>query len=140
MTEERKEKTHETEVVLHEQEEGLDRVRISSEVIAVIAGTAAGEVKGLAGMSGSIVGGIAEKLGRKDFSRGIKVTLEDKKVYLELYIIVEYGYRIQDITRDLMNTVRSAVEDATGLQVESVNIYVQGIHLSEKEGSENESD
>lgn len=127
------------EVVLAEQEAGTDTVRVSSEVIAILAGTAASEVKGLAGMSGSIVGGIAEKLGRKDFSRGIKVTLEETKVYLDLHVIVEYGYKIQDVAEELKNKVRSTVEDTTGLQVVSVNVFVQGIHLpAEKEEGEKE--
>jgi len=128
------EKRHQPEeIVLNDHEEDADSVRISSDVIGILAGTGASEVKGLAGMSGSIVGGIAEKLGRKDFSRGIKVSLEDSRVTLDLYVIVEYGYRIQEVTEELKKTVRSSVEETTGLKVVSVNIYVQGIHLPDRD-------
>ncbi len=122
------------EVVLEESDSSSsDSVSISSEVISILAGIAAGEVEGLAGMSGSIVGGIAEKLGRKDFSRGIKVHLEDTRVTLDLYIVVEYGYKIKEVTDELKKSVRHAIENTTGLQVVSVNIHVQGINLPGRE-------
>ncbi len=112
-----------------------DSVRISPDVIGIIAGIAIGEVKGIAGMSGGIVGGIAEKLGRKDIAKGIKVHLDEDKVRIDLNVIVDYGARIMDAATALKQEVRSTVEKITGLQVVSVNINVQGIHIP-REGEE----
>ncbi len=112
-----------------------DSVRISPEVIGIITGIAAGEVEGIAGMSGGIVDGIAEKLGRKDFGKGIKVRLEGEIVSLDLNVVVEYGVRIMETAKKLMQKVRTTVEEVTGLPVASINIHVIGINLP-KEKSE----
>ncbi len=113
-----------------------DSVRISPEVIGIVTGIAAGEVEGIAGMSGGIVGGIAEKLGRKDFSKGIKVRLEGEMVSLDLSVVVDYGVRIMETAKKLKQKVRATVEEVTGLPVASINIHVIGINLP-KEKSEN---
>ncbi len=112
-----------------------DSVRISPDVIGIITGIAAAEVEGIAGMSGGIVDGIAEKLGRKDFSKGIKVHLEGEAVSFDLSVVVDYGVRIMETAKKLKKKVRETVEDVTGLQVASINIHVIGINLP-KEKSE----
>lgn len=116
---------------------GGDTVRIANEVIGVIAGLAAGEVAGLAGMSGGLVGGIAERLGRKDLAKGIKVSLEGDNVTLDVYVIVDYGIKIQEVAQGLKDKVRSTVEDMAGLKVKTVNVHVQGINVP-KENEEQE--
>lgn len=113
-----------------------DSVRISPDVIGIITGIAAGEVEGIAGMSGGIVDGIAEKLGRKDFGKGIKVRLEGEAVSFDLSVIVDYGVRIMETAKKLKQKVRETVEEVTGLTVTSINIHVIGINLP-KEKSEN---
>ena len=131
MTEEKK--TGSEEVVLNMENEALDSIHMSSEVVAMIAGIAASEVKGVAGMGGGVVGGIAEKLGRKDFSRGIKVTLKDSKATLDLQVIVNYGVKIMEVAEELKKAVRDHVENITGLEIEAVSIDVIGISLPAKE-------
>lgn len=113
-----------------------DSVRISPEVIGIITGIAAGEVEGVAGMSGGIVDGIAEKLGRKDFGKGIKVRLEGEIVSLDLNVVVEYGVRIMETAKKLMQKVRTTVEEVTGLPVASINIHVIGINLPKEKSEE----
>lgn len=112
-----------------------DSVRISPEVIGIIAGIAAQEVDGITGMSGGIVDGIAEKLGRKDFSKGIKVRLEGEAVSLDISVIVDYGVRIMETANKLKHKVRTTIEEVTGLPVAAININVIGINLP-KEKSE----
>lgn len=118
-----------------------DSVRISPDVIGIITGIAATEVEGIAGMSGGIVDGIAEKLGRKDFSKGIKVRLEGEAVSFDLNVVVDYGVRIMETAKKLKQKVRETVEEVTGLTVASINIHVIGINLpkekSEKMSEEN---
>lgn len=116
------------------QEIGTDigNIKISDEVVAIIAGIAAMEVPGVAGMSGGIAGGIAEMLGRKNLSKGVKVEVGEKEAAIDLYIIVEYGCRIPDISWEIQEKVKKAVETMTGLNVIEVNIHVQGVNI-EKE-------
>lgn len=106
-------------------------VKISEEVISNIAAKAASEVEGLAAMSGGITQGIAERLGRKDYSKGLKVKVEENEVTIDLAIVVVYGIPIQDITKNIQQKVKTQVEQATGLKVKEVNINVQGINVIE---------
>ena len=97
-------------------------VKISEEVVAIIAGIAAMEVPGVAGMSGGLAGGIAEMLGRKNLSKGVKVEVGEKEAAIDLYIIVEYGCRIPDVAWEIQEKVKKAVETMTGLHVVEVKI------------------
>ncbi len=110
----------------------MGSIRINEEVVAIIAGIAATEVSGVAGMSGGIAGGIAEMLGRKNLSKGVKVEVGEKEAAIDLYIIVEYGSRIPDVAWEIQEKVKKAVETMTGLDVVEVNIHVQGVNI-EKE-------
>ena len=110
----------------------IGNVKISEEVVAIIAGVAAMDVPGVAGMSGGIAGGIAEILGRKNLSKGVKVEVGEKEAAIDLYIIVEYGCRIPDVSWDIQEKVKKAVETMTGLDVIEINIHVQGVNI-EKE-------
>ena len=121
----------ENEIVSSEdlKETDVNGVKIANEVVAIIAGVATSEVQGVAGMSGGLVGGISEILGKKNLSKGIKVEVEGNEAAIEIYIIVEYGVRIPDVAWVLQNKVKTAVEDMTGLNVVKVNIHVQGVKV-----------
>ena len=114
-------------------EQEQDSVRISPDVIAIIAGLAAGEVEGIAGMSGGIVGGIAERLGRKDLAKGIKIQLDGETVRIDINVIVDLGVKIMEVAEKLKQEVRSTVEKITGLKVASININVQGLNLTKEQ-------
>lgn len=107
-------------------------VKIVDDVIATIAGLAAIEVKGVAGMSGGFVGGIAEMLGKKSLSKGVKVEIKEKIAIIDLYIIVEYGTKIPDVAWEIQESVKKTVETMTGIEVNEVNIHVQGVHFPEE--------
>lgn len=109
----------------------LGTIRIADEVVSIIAGLAATEVEGVAGMSGGIAGGIAEILGRKNFSKGVKVEVGEKEAAIDLYIIVKYGVRIPDIALSVQEAVKSAIENMTGLSTVEVNVHVQGVGFPE---------
>jgi uncharacterized alkaline shock family protein YloU len=114
-------------------------VKIADEVVAIIAGIAATEVAGVAGMSGGLAGGIAEMLGRKNLSKGVKVEVGEKEAAIDLYIIVEYGSRIPDVAWEIQERVKKSVETMTGLNVVEVNIHIQGVNIDKdhkKDGSE----
>lgn len=122
--------------VVEVKETEVNGIRISEEVVAQIAGKAASEVTGVAGMSGGIVGGLSEMLGKKNFSKGVKVQVGEKETTIDLYIIVEYGARIPDIAWEIQNKVKTVVENMTGLKVVDINIHVQGLNLPKEEQKE----
>ncbi|HHY37907.1 MAG TPA: Asp23/Gls24 family envelope stress response protein [Clostridia bacterium] len=107
-------------------------LKISDDVVAVIAGVAATEVEGVAGMSGGIVGDITEILGRKNLSKGVKVEVGERDVSIDLFMVVKYGARIPEVARQVQERVKEAVENMTGLNVVEVNIHVQGITFSQE--------
>lgn len=116
-------------------------LNISEDVIGIIAGLAASEVEGIAGMTLGFVDGINQILGgNKKYSKGVKIELEGKKVTIDLYVNVKYGVRIPDIAWAAQNAVKSAVENMTGLDVVAVNINVQGITFDKKEDTKSDTE
>ena len=115
------------------KENGLGTIRVADEVVSIIAGLATTEVEGIAGMSGGIAGGIAEILGRKNFSKGVKVEVGEKEAAVDLYIIVKYGIRIPEVALAAQENVKRAIETMTGLTVVEVNVHVQGVGFPEEE-------
>ena len=116
-----------------EQTDQTEKIEISNDVIAVIAGVAVSEVQGVASMAGGFAGGISEVLsGKKNLAKGIKVDKNENKVKIDVNIIVEYGTRIPDVAFEIQNRVKKAVENMTGLGVEEVNVHVQGVDTNVK--------
>ncbi|MEG1363112.1 MAG: Asp23/Gls24 family envelope stress response protein [Clostridia bacterium] len=108
-------------------------LNISEDVIGIIAGLAASEVEGIAGMTVGFVDGINQILGgNKKYAKGVKIELDGKKVTIDIYVNVKYGVRIPDIAWSAQNAVKKSVENMTGLEVSSVNINVQGIIFDKK--------
>jgi len=116
--------------------ESTGAIKISEEVIAIVAGIAASEVEGVAGMCNTFAGGIAELLGKKSFAKGVKVELNDDTTSVEIALVVEYGCKIPDVAWEVQERVKRAVESMTGLDVIKVNIYVDGIALPKQEKAE----
>jgi uncharacterized alkaline shock family protein YloU len=114
----------------------LGVVKIADEVVSIIAGLAAADIEGVASMSGGIAGGIAEVLGRRNLSKGVKVDVGTEDTKIEIFIIVKYGARIPDVAWDIQETVKKAVETMTGLIVTHVNVHVQGVNFPQKENEE----
>lgn len=127
---------NEKEIV--KKDSSLGAIRIADEVVSIIAGLAATEVDGIAGMSGGIAGGIAEMLGRKNFAKGVKVEVGEKEAAVDLFIIVKYGVRIPDIALAVQENVKQAIETMTGLSVVEVNVHVQGVGFPEENAKQDE--
>lgn len=127
-----------SEKMLETKSEGTGSIKIADEVVAIIAGLAATEVDGVAGMSGGIAGGIAEMLGRKNLSKGVKVEVGEKEAAVDIYVIVEFGVRIPDVALNIQQGVKQAIEGMTGLKVVEVNVHVQGVVFPQQEQAEEE--
>ncbi len=111
-----------------------DKIRISEEVIATIAGIAASENENVASMGGGFVDGIVGMLGKKAPSKGIKVEMKENQVNIDLAVVMQYGCKIHEVARDMQDRVRKAVQEMTGLEVLNVNVSVLGVSLSKENG------
>ncbi|HKM17298.1 MAG: Asp23/Gls24 family envelope stress response protein [Firmicutes bacterium] len=111
----------------------LGRINISEDVIAIICGVAAMECYGLVGMaSRSVQDGISDFLRKDYYERGVDVQyIDDHKVSVTLYIIVEYGVKISEVARNIQERVKYAIENTIGLDVESIDIRVQGVRVTD---------
>lgn len=123
----------ENQVVSNEE---LGNIKIADEVVAIIAGMTATEIKGVAGMSSGIAGGIAEMLGKKNLTKGIKVDINEKDTTIDLFMVVEYGSRIPEVAWEIQEKVKDAVETMTGLNVVKVNIHIQGVQIEKESKKE----
>lgn len=119
----------ENKTVKEQEAQKSGSVNISNDVVSIVASLAAGSVKGVSGMVSSMSGGIAELLGKKNMSKGVKVSVSDKDVTLNLSIIVEYGAKIPDVAWEIQEKVKSEVEAMTGLNVVAVNVSVEGVNV-----------
>ena len=118
------------------EKQSFNDTMITDDALAVIAGIAASEVSGVAGMSSGITGGIAEALGRVNLSKGVKVVTRDSATTIDLYVIVRYGYRIPDLAFEIQEHVKNCIEEQAGIVVENIHIHVQGVDYSETESEQ----
>ena len=116
-------------------ESTLGVVRISDEVVSVIAGIAADEIQGIVEIPHGVSSNISQILKGKKASSGkaVKVTLEEDKAIIELNVAVEYGMRIPEVVASVQENVKRTVEAMTGLKVDKVNVNVQNIYVPKKE-------
>ncbi len=113
-------------------------VKISTDVVAIIAGVAATEIQGVTGMSGGITGGITEMLGMKNLSKGVKVEMGEHDTAIDLFIIVDYGANITEVGKMVQENVKASVESMTGLNVVEVNVSIQGVNIPKEVKDEDE--
>ncbi|WP_096269929.1 Asp23/Gls24 family envelope stress response protein [Paucisalibacillus globulus] len=107
-------------------------VTITNEVIATIAGGAAVECYGIVGMASKsqIRDGIAEILRKENYSRGIVVRQEENSLHIDMYIIVSYGTKISEVANNVQSQVKYTLSKTLGLEIDSVNIYIQGVRVA----------
>jgi len=103
-------------------------VKIADEVVQAIAAMAANDVTGVKLCVG-LADGIVEKLVKKNFSKGVRVEMNEKEVRVELHITVDYGVKIQAVAAQLQDAVKRNIETMTDLAVVSVDICVEGISV-----------
>jgi uncharacterized alkaline shock family protein YloU len=113
-------------------------IRIADEVVSTVAGLAAADVEGVASMSGGWSTDLVEKLGKKNFGKGIKVEVIDEQTKIDIYIVVEFGYQIPDVAENVQKEVKVAVETMTGLSVTAVNVHIVGVSMKRIAGNSDE--
>ena len=104
----------------------LGNIHISEDVLAVIAAAAATEVEG--SLSTNLSSDIAELLGgKKNLSKGIRITVVGESIRVDVSLLVKYGYTIIDVAKEVQSAVHNAIENTSGLTLEHVNVHVAGI-------------
>jgi len=111
-------------------------IRISDDVVATIAGLAALDTPGIAGMSGGISEGLAKRLSGKNVQKGVTVEVGQVEAAVHLRVIVQYGLPIHNVCRELQLNVKEAVENMTGLNVVRVDVKVEGVVFKDEEPEE----
>lgn len=117
-------------------EETHGTITFANEVLAVIAGLAASEVEGVAGMGGG--GSLAEMFSRKNLGRGIRVTVNENTATIDATIVVRYGKKLHEVAASVQVSIKKALETMTGLEVPVINVFVQGIEFPDKDKVEAE--
>ena len=104
--------------------EGNGVVRIADDVLSVIAGTAALEAENVAGLAGYSFGNMNVKAARRHMIKAVNVKVTGDTVALHLIISVKFGSKLQDVSREVQQRVKNAIETMTGLVVAEVNVSV----------------
>lgn len=111
----------------------LGNIEIAPEVIEVIAGIAVSEVAGVASMRGNFASGVAERLGKKDHGKGVKVELTEDGILIDAYVVVDYGISIPDTAQKIQDNTRQALKNMTALEINEINVHVVGVKMDSKE-------
>jgi len=107
------------------QEQGS--IRISEDVVASIAALAAMDVEGVSSLSSGLGADIAELLGKKNLTRGVKIQFSDDAVTIDIFIIVKFGAIVVDVAKQVQKAVADAIEAMTALKISAIHIHVTGI-------------
>lgn len=108
----------------------LGNIEIDSEVIANYAGSVAVECFGIVGMASvNVKDGLVKLLKMDSLSTGIHVHVNNTKLTIDFHLIVAYGVNILTVSDNLISNVKYKVEEFTGLSVEKVNIFVEGVRV-----------
>lgn len=108
----------------------LGAIQINPEVIAMYAGTTAVECFGIVGMAAvSMKDGLVKLLKRESLTHGINVTISDNHITIDFHVIVAYGVSISVVSDNLIDSVKYKVEEFTGMEVDKINIFVEGVRV-----------
>ncbi len=113
------------------EETRLGKIEISPTAIASIATRTVLECYGVVGIaSRRLRGGLFR---RDNYRRGVEVKIDDGRIIIDLYVVIEYGTRISEVAHNIMSNVTFSLEKALGVPVAEVNVHVQGLRISNEE-------
>ena len=108
----------------------MGQIQIDTDVIALYAGTTAVECFGIVGMAAvSMKDGLVKLLKRESLPHGINVTINNNAIDIDFHVIVSYGVSISTVADNLIESVKYKVEEFTGMPVEKINIFVEGVRV-----------
>ena len=108
----------------------LGFVAIDEHVLATIAGMTATECYGIVGMAArGLSDGVVGLLKKESLNKGVKITIDGEKIYIDMHVVIEYGVKISVIADSVISTVKYTLENLTGLNIEQVRIYVESVRV-----------
>ena len=108
----------------------MGNITIDNEVIAQYAGSIAMECFGIVGMAGiNVKDGLVKLLKMDSMTRGINVSINNNKLTLNFHVIIAYGVSILAVSDNLISNVKYKVEEFTGIEIEKINIFVEGVRV-----------
>lgn len=105
----------------------MGNIHIADEVLAVIAASAALEVEGVSSLATNLSSDLAELMGRKVYSKGVRLSMTEDQVVVDVSILIRYGYSIPEVAQKVQEAVMAAVSNTSGMTVSRVNIQVAGV-------------
>ncbi len=113
------------------KEDQMGVIRVADDVVSIIAGLAATEVEGVASMAGNITNEIVAKTGIKNLAKGIRVEVLDGIVTVDVNLNIRYGYAIPEVSGNVQERVRTAIETMTGLEVGTINVRIASVDMTD---------
>ena len=113
------------------KEDQMGVIRVADDVVSIIAGLAATEVEGVASMAGNITNEIVAKTGIKNLAKGIRVEVLDGIVTVDVNLNIRYGYAIPEVSGNVQERVRTAIEAMTGLEVGTINVRIASVDMTD---------
>ena len=113
------------------KEDQTGEIRVADDVVSIIAGLAATEVEGVSSMAGNITNEIVAKTGIKNLSKGVHVDVMDGIVTADLNLNIKYGYAIPEVSGNVQERVRTAIETMTGLTVGTINVRIASVDMGD---------
>jgi uncharacterized alkaline shock family protein YloU len=114
-----------------QRDEAAGKIEVSPRAISHLASRATQRSYGVVGLAAkNSRPGWAELLHRDEVQKGVEVSISEGRVIVNLYVIIEYGTRISEVARNIMSSVKFALESSLGVRVVQVNVTVQGIRVS----------
>ena len=110
----------------------MGTIHIADEVLAVVAASVALEVEGVSSLAANLSSDLAEPMGKKVYSKGVRLLVSNAQVMVEISILIQYGYVIPDVARKVQEAVMTAVTNTSGMEVSQVNVQVAGISFQKK--------
>ena len=113
------------------KEDQMGVIRVADDVVSIIAGLAATEVEGVASMAGNITNEIVAKTGIKNLAKGIRVEVLDGIVTVDVNLNIRYGYAIPEVSGNVQDRVRTAIETMTGLEVGTIKVRIASVDMTD---------
>jgi len=112
------------------KEDQIGEIRVADDVVSIIAGLAATEVEGVSSMAGNITNEIVARTGVKNLSKGVRVEVTDGIVRVDLNLNIKFGYAIPEVSGNVQERVRTAIETMTGLEVGTINVRIASVDMA----------
>jgi hypothetical protein len=113
--------------------EAEGKVKISEDVIATVASVAAENVDGVVKVGSNFKSQVTDILNTKNFNRGVKVNIGERETIVDVYVTIEYGIKIVEVSERVQEEVKEAIENMTDFDVVEVNVHISGIAVKNSE-------